>query len=142
MQIKECPKHSGELVGTHGAGEWTVEREYWLGRSKWCSISGLLIFNASSDLMKSDPKKLVEKNQNLIHSDDKKVLSHTQREQGEWILHSLMIEDCEVPFKFKRKDKYQSLKGARVNLTYYPDSETVAGLQFEYMKVVRIKRAW
>ena len=90
--------------------------------------------------MQSDPKKLVEKNQNLNHSDLLKVVSHTQREQGEWILHTLMIEGCDVPFKFKRKGKYLSLKGARVNITYYPDQEIVAGMKFEVMKVVRIKR--
>lgn len=91
--------------------------------------------------MQSDPKKLVEKNQNLNHSDLLKVVSHTQREQGEWILHTLMIEGCDVPFKFKRKGKYLSLKGARVNVTYYPEQETVAGMNFEVMKVVRIKRS-
>ncbi|WP_345415987.1 hypothetical protein [Halioxenophilus aromaticivorans] len=90
--------------------------------------------------MKSDPKKLVDKNQNLIHTELMKVTSHTQRDQGEWILHSLMVEGCDVPFKFKRKDNYQNLKGARVNLTYYPAHESVAGIEFEYMKVVRIKR--
>jgi hypothetical protein len=90
--------------------------------------------------MKSDPKKLVEKNQCLNHSDLLKVVSHIQREQGEWILHTLMIEGCDVPFKFKRKGKYLSLKGARVNITYYPEQETVAGINFEVMKVVRIKR--
>ena len=90
--------------------------------------------------MQSDPKKLVEKNQNLNHSELLKVVSHIQREQGDWILHSLMIEGCEVPFKFKRKGKYLSLKGARVNITYYPEQETVAGMNFEVMKVVRIKR--
>ena len=88
----------------------------------------------------SDPKKLVEKNQKLIHSELQKVISHTQREQGEWVLHSIMIEGCNVPFKFKRKDKYQNLKGARVNITYYPTEETVSGITFEIMKVVRIKR--
>ncbi len=91
--------------------------------------------------MRSDPKKLVEKNKNLTHSDSMKVVSHVQREQGEWILHSLMVEGCDVPFKFKRKDNYQSLKGARVNMTYYPEQETIAGLVFDVMKVVRIKRA-
>lgn len=69
-----------------------------------------------------------------------KVLSHVQREQGEWILHTLMVEACDVPFKFKRKGNYQSLKGARVNMTYYPEQETVAGITFEVMKVVRIKK--
>ena len=91
--------------------------------------------------IKSDPKKLVAKHQDLIHSEAVKVVSHVQREQGDWILHSVMIEACDVPFKFKRKGNYQSLKGARVNITYYPKQETVAGLDFETMKVVRIKRA-
>ena len=89
--------------------------------------------------MLSDPKKLVEKNKNLTHSELMKVISHVQREQGEWILHTVMVEDCDVPFKFKRKGKYQSLKGARVNMTYYSGQEVVAGINFEVMKVVRIK---
>jgi hypothetical protein len=50
-----------------------------------------------------------------------------------------MVEDCNVPFKFKRKSKYQNLKGARVNMTYYPAEETVAGIDLDIMKVVRIK---
>lgn len=90
--------------------------------------------------MQSDPKKLVEKNNNLIHSELMKVISHTQREQGEWVLHSVMVEGCDVPFKFKRKGNYQNLKGARVNMTYYVENEVVAGIPFEYMKVVRIKK--
>jgi len=90
--------------------------------------------------MKSDPNKLLEKNRNLIHTELMKVVSHTQRDQSEWVLHSLMVEGCDVPFKFKRKDKYQNLKGARVNMTYYPTTEVVAGIVFEYMKVVRIKK--
>ncbi len=90
--------------------------------------------------MRSDPKKLVDKNKNLTHSELMKVISHIQREQGEWILHSLMVEGCDVPFKFKRKGYYQSLKGARVNMTYYAEQEIVAGLSFDVMKVVRIKR--
>lgn len=91
--------------------------------------------------MQSDSKKLIEKNQNLTHSECVKVVSHSQREQGEWILHSIMIEGCNVPFKFKRKGHFQSLQGARVNITYYPVEETVAGIAFEVMKVVRIKRS-
>jgi hypothetical protein len=69
-----------------------------------------------------------------------KVISHVQREQGDWILHTLMVDGCDVPFKFKRKGNYKSLKGARVNMTYYSQQETVAGMSFEMMKVVRIKR--
>lgn len=91
--------------------------------------------------MKSDPKKLVEKHQNLTHSELVKVISHVQREDGEWVLHTLMIEGCDVPFKFKRKGNYKSLKGARVNMTYYPVQESVAGIEFEVMKVVRVKRS-
>jgi len=90
--------------------------------------------------MQSDPKKLVEKHSSLTHSELMKVTSHVQRNQGDWILHTLMVEGCNVPFKFKRKSKYQSLKGARVNMTYYPTQETVAGIDLEVMKVVRIKR--
>ncbi len=90
--------------------------------------------------MKSDPNKLIEKNRNLIHTELMKVVSHTQRVIGEWVLHSVMVEGCNVPFKFKRKDKYKNLVGARVNMTYYPTTEVVAGIEFEYMKVVRIKK--
>jgi hypothetical protein len=45
-----------------------------------------------------------------------------------------------VPFRFKRKGNYQSLKGARVNMTYYTEQEVVGGVTFEVMKVVRIKK--
>jgi len=90
--------------------------------------------------MQSDPKKLVEKNNNLTHSELMKVISHVQREQGEWVLHTLMVEGCDVPFKFKRQGNYQSLKGARVNMTYYPEQETIGGMDFEVMRVVRIKK--
>jgi hypothetical protein len=92
--------------------------------------------------MQSDPKKLTKAHHELTHSEDRKVMSHTQREQDDWFINSIMIEDCEVPFKFKRKSKYKTLlKGQRINLTYYPKTETVAGLDFETMRVVRIKSA-
>ncbi len=90
--------------------------------------------------MKSNPDKLIEKNRELIHSELMKVVSHNQRDVGEWVLHSIMVEGCDVPFKFKRKDKYQNLKGARVNMTYYSAQEDVAGISFDVMKVVRIKK--
>lgn len=90
--------------------------------------------------MKSDVDKLVAKHAELIHSDGLKVRSHTQREDGEWILHTLMIEGYDVPFKFKRKKKYKSLNGCKVNMTYYPEMMVVAGFKVETMKVVRIKR--
>lgn len=90
--------------------------------------------------MATETEKLLAKHQKLIQSDGRKVKSHVQREDGDWIQHTLMLEGMEVPFKFKRKKKYQSLKGARVNLTYYPETENVAGMEFEIMKVVRLKR--
>ncbi|MFD2231029.1 hypothetical protein [Alkalimarinus sediminis] len=91
--------------------------------------------------MQSDPEKLLKKNQNLTHSEMQKVVSHVQRDDDDWIINTVMIEGCDVPFKFKRKKQYKNLKGARVNLTYYPSSEKVAGIPFEIMNVVRIKIA-
>ncbi|MBT82517.1 MAG: hypothetical protein CL587_19270 [Alteromonadaceae bacterium] len=89
----------------------------------------------------NDSKALTEKHQALIHSENCKVVSHVQREEGEWVRHTLMLEGVDVPFIFRRKQQYQSLKGARVNLTYYRQQEEVAGIPFETMKVVRIKRS-
>lgn len=92
--------------------------------------------------MQSDPKKLIDSHQKLTHSENRVVISHTQREQNEWFINSIMIEGCEVPFKYKRKKQYKQLiKGQRINLTYYPQVETIAGLKFETMKVVRVKIA-
>ncbi|MGD8524950.1 MAG: hypothetical protein PVJ63_01780 [Thioalkalispiraceae bacterium] len=70
-----------------------------------------------------------------------KVASHVQRQAGEWYINTLMIEGYEVPFKYKRNKKYKNIQGARVNLTYYPATEQVAGIDMEIMKVVRIKIA-
>ena len=89
--------------------------------------------------MTSEPEKLVKKHQKLTHSDMMKVISHVQREAGEWIVNTLMVEGCDVAFRYKRKQKYKNLKGQRVNLTYYPTTETVGGIQMEMMNVVRIK---
>lgn len=91
--------------------------------------------------MRSDIKKLVEKHNQLVHSDMRTVTSHVQRLVGDWYLNTIMVEGCEVPFKYKRQKKYKNLAGQKVNLTYYPDREIVAGLEFEIMKVVRIKIA-
>ncbi len=91
--------------------------------------------------MQSDPDKLLKKNRQLIHSEMQKVVSHVQRDTDDWVINTVMIEGCEVPFKFKRKQQYKNLKGARVNLTYYPSREQVAGIPFEVMTVVRIKIA-
>ena len=91
--------------------------------------------------MKSDPDKLIKKHKKLVHSEMLKVTSHVQRQDGDWIINTVMVEGYDVPFKYKRQRKYKNLKGARVNLTYYPDVENVAGMEFEIMNVVRIKVA-
>ena len=91
--------------------------------------------------MKSDINKLLKKNDKLNQLDSVKVISHVQRESGEWIKNSLMLEGYDVPFKYNRKKMYKNLKGAFVNLTYYPEAELVAGMEFEIMKVVRIRRS-
>ena len=89
--------------------------------------------------MASNPDKLIKKHAELTHSENQRVTSHVQREEDEWFLNTVMIKGCDVPFKFKRKKAYKSLNGARVNLTYYPASEKIAGFTVETMQVVRIK---
>ena len=89
--------------------------------------------------MKSEPEKLLTKHDKLVHSDMMKVSSHVQRELGEWLINTLMIEGYDVAFKYKRKKRYKNLKGQRVNLTYYADAEKIAGMNIEVMTVVRIK---
>lgn len=84
---------------------------------------------------------LLANHQALNHSADCKVNSHVQRQQDDWFVNTLMIEGYDVPFIYRRKQPYQSLKGARVNLTYYAKTEDVGGIPFETMKVVRIKRS-
>lgn len=93
--------------------------------------------------MSSDVDKLLKKNRELNQLDNAKVVSHVQREVegGDWVLNTLMLEGYDVPFKYKRKKMYQDLKGAPVNLTYYRQIETVAGLEFEVMKVSRIRKS-
>ncbi len=89
--------------------------------------------------MKSEPEKLVSKHKQLVHSDMLKVSSHIQRDSGDWILNTLMIDGYDVPFRYKRRQKYKNIMGQRVNLTYYAATENIAGLDFEVMNVVRIK---
>ena len=89
--------------------------------------------------MPSPVKKLLDKNPGLTHSENMKVSSHVQRQKGKWFINTVMLEGYEVPFRFKRKKEYKKLRGARINLTYYPETEYVAGLIVEVMKVVRIK---
>lgn len=89
--------------------------------------------------MKSPVKNLLINHQKLTHSEMMKVESHIQREAGEWFINTLMIEGYDVPFKYKRKKLYKNLNGQRVNLTYYPAQEEIAGITIEIMNVVRIK---
>jgi len=91
--------------------------------------------------MKPEPEQLLKRHKQLVHSDMLKVTSHVQRNDGDWILNTIMVEGYDVPFRYKRKQAYKSIKGQRVNLTYYPSSETVGGVEFEVMNVVRIKIA-
>jgi len=86
-------------------------------------------------------KKLLSTYQKLNHSENMKVVSHVQRDTKEWVLNTVMLEGYDVPFKYKRKKMYKNIQGQRVNLTYYPVTESVAGIEMETMKVVRIKIA-
>jgi len=89
----------------------------------------------------SEINKLLKKHGQLNQLDSAKVISHVQREKDDWVLNTIMLEGYDVPFKYKRKTAYKSLQGARVNLTYYSETEAVAGIDFEVMKVVRIRRS-
>jgi len=91
--------------------------------------------------VKSDVKKLLKNNEQLNQLDSVKVASHVQREKGEWFINTLMLDGYDVPFKYSRQKRYRNLQGASVNLTYYPKTENIAGMDFEYMKVVRIRRS-
>ena len=91
--------------------------------------------------MQTEAKQLLKKHRNLIHSEILKVTSHVQREIDGWILNTIMIEGQSVPFRYKRKKAYKNLSGQRVNLTYYPETERVGGIEIEVMNVVRIKIA-
>ena len=91
--------------------------------------------------MNTDGNKLAKKHRELVHSEMQKVVSHVQRDTRDWIINTIIIEGCEVPFRFKRKKPYKNVEGQRVNLTYYPAKEDVAGMELEVMNVVRIKVA-
>ena len=93
--------------------------------------------------MSSNVDKLLKKNQKLNQLDGVKVTSHVQRDDDSdgWVVNILMLEGYDVPFKYRRKKLYKSLEGAPVNLTYYPELEKVAGMDFETMKVVRIRKS-
>ena len=91
--------------------------------------------------MNSDVDKLLKKNDQLNQLDLVKVVSHVQREvEGDWFVNTLMLEGYDVPFRYRRKKRYRSLQGAPVNITFYPQTEQVAGMDIEVMKVVRIRK--
>ena len=91
--------------------------------------------------MKSDADKLLRKHARLYQLDSVKVTSRVQRERGDRFLDTLMLESYTVAFKYSRTKRYRSLEGALVNVAFYPDTDVVARLEFEYMKVVRIRRS-
>ncbi len=109
---------------------------------KCCGVPGQIPTRPRNLIdVKSDPGKLLERHAKLIHSELQQVTSHVQRRSGDWIVNTLMVAGCEVPFRYKRKRLYRNLEGARVNLTYYPASEVVAGIEIEVMNVVRVRRS-
>jgi len=94
-----------------------------------------------AETMKSESDKLIKAHKQLNQLNAVKVTSHVQRDSGEWVINTLMLEGYDVPFKYNRKKRYKNLEGAPVNLTYYAQTENVAGMEFEIMTVVRLRRS-
>lgn len=91
--------------------------------------------------MVKETDKLLKKHEKLNQINDAKVVSHVQRKQDDWILNTLLLDGHDVPFRYRRRKRYKSLEGARVNLTYYPELTEVGGIGLETMKIVRVRRA-
>jgi hypothetical protein len=91
--------------------------------------------------MKTQAERLLKKHHELVQSESMKVVSHVQRQAGDWFMNTLMLEGYDVPFQYKRQKKYKNLTGGQVNLTYYASSRVVAGITMEMMKVVRVRRS-
>jgi hypothetical protein len=89
----------------------------------------------------SDVNRLLKKHQQLNQLDMVKVVSHVQRDKDDWVLNTIMLDGYDVPFRYRRRTVYKSLKGARVNLTYYPETQSIGGVNFEMMNIVRIRRS-
>lgn len=87
------------------------------------------------------PEKLLKRHRQLVHSEYMRVSSHVQRPHNDWVLNTLMIEGYHVPFQYKRKQQYKSLKNQYVDLTYYAENKNIAGLEMEVMNVVRLRIA-
>ncbi|GAA6173595.1 hypothetical protein NBRC116592_32650 [Colwellia sp. KU-HH00111] len=98
-------------------------------------------FSNNNSPVNKDAKQLIKRHQQLTHTENIKVTSHVQRESDDWFLNTLMLEGVDVAFKYKRKKMYKSIQGQRVNITYYPENESIAGFTIETMKVVRVKVA-
>jgi hypothetical protein len=88
---------------------------------------------------KNEVDKLLARHKLLVHSERKRIISHVQRKTPNWIINTVMLEGYSVPFRFKRNKPYKNLKDMFVNLTYYADTEAVAGIDVEVMNVVRIR---
>jgi len=106
--------------------------------SRGVNIAQLSRLNSS---MTSDVDNLLENHEQLNQLDAAKVVSHVQRLTDEWFVNTLMLEGYDVPFRYNRKKKYRDLTGSPVNLTYYRETEQLAGMDFEVMKVVRIRKS-
>jgi hypothetical protein len=89
----------------------------------------------------SDIKKLLKKHEQLNQLDMVKVVSHVQRNKDDWVLNTIMLEGYDSPFQYRRKTAYRSLEGGQVNLTFYAETKSIAGVDFEIMNVVRIRRS-
>lgn len=88
-----------------------------------------------------ESEAILQKHNQLVHCELMKVTSHIQRFNGECMLNTLMVDGYDCPFKYCRKYKFQSLAGKRVDLTYYPTIEVVAGFEVDIMQVVHISRS-
>ena len=84
---------------------------------------------------------LLKNHQELTHSENILVISHVQREEDDWYINTIMLDGVSAPFKYKRKQYYKSLNKQKVNITYYPSVERIAGFDIEVMNIVRIKIA-
>jgi len=68
-------------------------------------------------LKKSDVEKLLDKHDNLTHSEELVVVSHVQRKDDDWFMNILLVEGTEVPFKFRRRKTYKNLTGLKHKVT-------------------------
>lgn len=89
--------------------------------------------------MKYPVEIMLQKHNQLVHCESMQVTSYVQRFNGECMLNTLMMDGYDCPFKYCREYKYRNLKGKRVELSYYPMIEVIAGSEVDLMKVVQIK---